>query len=274
MALRARGATIQTIVPDQPSLDAIGPDLMDPSRRARGRRGGLRPGPAADRVTERFYGELATWWPLISPEEEYAEEAAEIARLLGSAREVLELGSGGGSNAFHLKARFALTLVDLSEEMLAVSRASTRSASICRATCGRCGSDRDVRRRARPRRDRLHDHRGRLRAAFETAFAHCRPGGLALFIPDEIAETFEPGADHGGTGDVRYLEWSWDPDPDDTWTQTEYVFLLREAGRCGACTRPTATACSVARRGCDCCARPASTPARSSRRRPRTARRA
>ena len=70
-----------------------------------------------------------------------------------------------------------------------------------------------------------------LRAAFETAFAHCRPGGLALFIPDEIAETFEPGADHGGTGDVRYLEWSWDPDPDDTWTQTEYVFLLREAGQ-------------------------------------------
>ena len=54
---------------------------------------------------------------------------------------------------------------------------------------------------------------------------------LALFVPDEVAETFEPGADHGGTGDVRYLEWSWDPDPGDTWTQTEYVFLLREAGR-------------------------------------------
>ena len=34
MALRARGATIQTIVPDQPSLDAIGANLMDPSRRA------------------------------------------------------------------------------------------------------------------------------------------------------------------------------------------------------------------------------------------------
>ena len=33
MALRARGATIQTVVPDPPSLDAIGPNLMDPSRR-------------------------------------------------------------------------------------------------------------------------------------------------------------------------------------------------------------------------------------------------
>jgi NTE family protein len=33
MALRARGAQLQTIVPDQPSLDAIGANLMDPSRR-------------------------------------------------------------------------------------------------------------------------------------------------------------------------------------------------------------------------------------------------
>jgi len=35
---------------------------------------------------------------------------------------VLELGSGGGHNAVHLKAHFALTLVDLSEQMLEVSR--------------------------------------------------------------------------------------------------------------------------------------------------------
>jgi trans-aconitate methyltransferase len=57
---------------------------------------------------------------------EYAEEAAEAATLLRSAsmpvREVLELGSGGGHNAVHLKAYFALTLVDLSPDMLEVSR--------------------------------------------------------------------------------------------------------------------------------------------------------
>jgi NTE family protein len=33
MALRAKGATVETIVPDSVSLDAIGPDLMNPSRR-------------------------------------------------------------------------------------------------------------------------------------------------------------------------------------------------------------------------------------------------
>ena len=45
-----------------------------------------------------------------------------------------------------------------------------------------------------------------LRAALTTAYAHCER--VALFLPDEITETFEPSTDHGGTGDVRYLEWT------------------------------------------------------------------
>ena len=51
-------------------------------------------------TTHRFYGELAVWWPLISPPEEYEEEAAFVASVVESAsipvHEVLELGSGGG----------------------------------------------------------------------------------------------------------------------------------------------------------------------------------
>ena len=58
---------------------------------------------------------------------------------------------------------------------------------------------------------------------------HC--DRVALFMPDELAETFEPGTDHGGTGDVRYLEWTYDPDPSDTWTVTEYAFVLRDGDR-------------------------------------------
>ena len=43
-----------------------------------------------------------------------------------------------------------------------------------------------------------------------------------------------PESDHGGTDapdgrGVRYLEWSWDPDPGDSWSLTEYAFLLRAA---------------------------------------------
>src|SRR5258705_10881997 len=74
----------------------------------------------------RLYADLASWWPLISAPEEYTEEAATAATILNSAaievHEVLELGSGGGHNAIHLKKRFRLTLVDLSADMLEMSR--------------------------------------------------------------------------------------------------------------------------------------------------------
>src|ERR1022692_1804330 len=74
----------------------------------------------------RLYRDLAGWWPLISPPQEYAAEAGYLAGVFGSAaaavREVLDLGSGGGHVAVHLKGRLALTLVDRSQEMLSVSR--------------------------------------------------------------------------------------------------------------------------------------------------------
>jgi hypothetical protein len=74
-----------------------------------------------------------------------------------------------------------------------------------------------------------------LRRAVSTAYEHCREGGLAVFVPDDIAENFEPGTEHGGHDapdgrGVRYLEWwSSDPDPGDTRTRSEFAFLLREA---------------------------------------------
>src|ERR1700674_1502361 len=76
----------------------------------------------------KLYGELAEWWPIFSAPEEYRKEAAFFARALIESSDraphsVLELGSGGGNNASHLKARFAMTLVDVSPHMLAVSRA-------------------------------------------------------------------------------------------------------------------------------------------------------
>ena len=192
----------------------------------------------------RFYGDLAPWWPLISTPEEYAEEAAFAASLLRTfepstgepgpeARPtVLELGSGGGNNAFHLKHKFDLTLVDLSPDMLAVSAELNPQ---CEHLTGdmrtlRLGREFDA--------VFVHDAieymitEDDLRQAVQTAYVHCRPGGVAVLVPDNITENFEPDTDHGGTDaadgrGVRYLEWTTDPDPTDTTIQTEYAFLLR-----------------------------------------------
>jgi hypothetical protein len=73
-----------------------------------------------------------------------------------------------------------------------------------------------------------------LRQAMETAFAHCRPGGLALFVPDHTAETFEPVTHHGGHvgpdgRGARYLEWCGIRIRATRGGQAEYAFLLRDA---------------------------------------------
>lgn len=74
-----------------------------------------------------------------------------------------------------------------------------------------------------------------LRQALTTAFVHCKNGGRALFVPDQVQETFEPSTEHGGSdGDGRgacYLEWSHDIAPGTTTYHTDYVFLLYEKGK-------------------------------------------
>jgi SAM-dependent methyltransferase len=186
----------------------------------------------------RVYSDLAGWWPLISPAAEYQEEAAALAAVFGSAgipvREVLDLGSGGGGVAVHLAGRLALTLVDLSEEMLAVSRLLNPECEHVR------GDMRTIRLGRVFDAVLVHDavdymtSEDDLRQVIETAYAHCRPGGIAVFVPDHVADAFRPyNGGGGGRGDdgrqASFKEWTWDPDPADDWVQAEYEFVLRNA---------------------------------------------
>jgi SAM-dependent methyltransferase len=184
----------------------------------------------------KMYDELASWWPLLSAPADYEEEAASYAAMLAAAcdqplRTVLELGSGGGNNASHLKARFDLVLVEPSEGMRKVSRALNPE-------CEHIEGDMRTARLGR-QFDAVFVHDAvcymttetDLRLAIETAFLHCKPGGVALFAPDHVTENFQPSTDHGGhdgeTHGLRYLEWTRDPDPADTTYVVDYAYLLR-----------------------------------------------
>jgi SAM-dependent methyltransferase len=72
-----------------------------------------------------------------------------------------------------------------------------------------------------------------LRKAIETAFVHCKPGGVALFCPDHICENFKASAEHGGEDDgprgMRWLSWQWQPNPNDTTYLVDYAYLLRDS---------------------------------------------
>lgn len=185
----------------------------------------------------KLYDELAEWWPLFSAPADYAEEAAFFARVLTDAckpapRTVLELGSGGGNNALHLKSKFEMTLVDLSSQMLAVSRKLNPECE------HRVGDMRTVNLGRTFDAVFIHDaiaymtSEADLGAVIRTAYRHCRAGGVALLVPDCVRETFVEETRHGGRdGDgrgLRYLMWTVDPDPTDTTYRTDFAIILRD----------------------------------------------
>jgi trans-aconitate methyltransferase len=186
----------------------------------------------------KLYGELADWFHILTSPKDYAKEAAFYRRLLveesgRKPRTVLELGSGGGNNASHMKKHFKMTLTDLSPQMLKQSRAINPECEHIQ------GDMRTLRLRREFDAVFVHDAVAYLTTerdlarAMRTAFVHCRPGGVALFVPDCVRETFHESTRSGGhdAGDgraLRYMEWIWDPDRRDTTYFGDFVMLLRD----------------------------------------------
>jgi Methyltransferase domain len=188
----------------------------------------------------KLYGELASWFHLLSSPPDYAEEA-EFARSLivqastSPPATLLELGSGGGNNASHLKAHFKMTLADLSRGMLELSQGLNPECEHIQ------GDMRTIRLGRTFDAVFIHDaimymiNEADLCLALETASIHCKPGGVLLVMPDMLQETFVSLTTHGGhDGEtregraIRYIEWTFDPDPADTIYTVDFAYLLRE----------------------------------------------
>jgi SAM-dependent methyltransferase len=189
-------------------------------------------------VNERLYDDIAGWWPVISPPSEYAEEATLYVDMIRAparrpVREVLELGSGGGNNASHMKRAFDMTLVEPSERMREHSRKLNPE-------CEHLPGDmRQVRLGRTFDAVFLHDAvmymttEEDLRAALETVAVHLAPDGVALVAPDATRETFSEATEHGGGEDengrqARYLEWTLPPESGGTTYTVHYAFMLRD----------------------------------------------
>ncbi len=184
-----------------------------------------------------LYTRHAAWWPLLSAPAEYEEDARAYSALLREAcvrtpTTVLEMGSGGGNNAFFMKQDFRMTLTDLSPAMLSVSQCLNPE-------CEHIQGDMRTLRLGRVF-DAVFIHDAivymtslaELEQALTTAAVHCRAGGAALFVPDYTKETFRESTSHGGHDGphraLRYLQWDHDPQPEDAMYSVDFAFLLRE----------------------------------------------
>lgn len=185
----------------------------------------------------KLYNELATqWYPLLTPLAEYEEEAALYhqifqQKLKPSPLTILELGCGAGHNAYFLKEWYNLSLSDISENMLAISRKLNPECEHIQGDMRTLRLDKTF--------DAVFIHDAimymttadDLKHALSTAFIHCMPAGLVLVSPDYVKETFQAGTEHGGSDGkdrgMRYLEWRHDPDPDDCTYTVDYAYLMQ-----------------------------------------------
>jgi SAM-dependent methyltransferase len=188
--------------------------------------------------TPRLYTDLAWIWPILSPPEDYADEAAtlvEVCRQSGVAAvrpRLLDLGAGGGHMLLHLRRDFECTAVDLSESMLEnCARLVPDSRRIL-------GDMRELRLKERFDVVLIHDAVDYMRspadvsATLATAAAHLNPGGLLLvaptytrdnFIDAEVADDSSP--EHG----LTFFSYVHDPDPTDDEYELILIYLLRDS---------------------------------------------
>ena len=183
---------------------------------------------------------MAYLWPIISPPEEYGSEAAffgdVIREELGPGRhKLLELGVGGGHNLSHLTDDFDCTAVDLSPDMLALSKGLNPGVE------HHVGDMRNIRLERTFDTVLVHDSASYLLTeqdlteTFATAAAHLRPGGVLMVAPDWFQETFPDGWVYNwdrqqGDIEVNIQEVMVDPDPSDTQVESTYTYTIKKAG--------------------------------------------
>ncbi len=185
----------------------------------------------------RLYHDLAWLWPFVSRPEEYASEAAYwrgvVQQKLGPGRHtLLELGAGGGHLLAHLAPDYDVTASDLSPAMLRQARTLIPGL--------RCvvGDMRTLRLERAFDAVIIHDailymtRAADLRAAFATAAAQLRPGGVLLTSVEQYREIFrdnvvEHATRSDGATTVTYVEYRCQPDAAAAAVESRMVYFVR-----------------------------------------------
>jgi len=188
----------------------------------------------------RMYDDLAWTWPIINPPQEHVRETEEYVRLIKEnaqipVRSVVNLGCGGGHNDFTLKKHFKLTGVDLSEVMLRMARELNPEVNYFSGDMRsvRLGQSFDA--VAVFNAISYMRTSDSLRAAFQTAYGHLRPGGIFIAEIEVTKENFNQNNTRCSVHvqndiEITLIENHYDPNPADCWYEANYIYLIRRSG--------------------------------------------
>ncbi len=189
------------------------------------------------RDQRRMYNDLAWTWPIISPPEDYVEESEIFSDIIKRhsripPRTLLHVGCGGGHNDYTFKRHFEVYGVDISPEMLELAKRLNPDVTYS------LGDMRSV------RLGKVFDAVAildsinymstleSLRAAFRTAHAHLRRGGVLIAAIEETVEDFRQNEtsitkkSRDGV-EVTLIENGYDPDKSDTSYEATFVYLIK-----------------------------------------------
>ena len=196
--------------------------------------------PPPERDQRRLYGDLAWTWPIISPPEDYLDEGAEYERLISGhsqtpAKTLLNLGTGGGHIDWAIKKHYAITACDISENMLELARGLNPEVAYVHGDMRtvRLGGEFDAVLAGDAINYMLTEDD--LLAAFETAYAHLKPGGIFLTCREECPEHFEQNrttayTKSAGGIEITFIENYFDGDPSDTVIEGLFIYVIRDGG--------------------------------------------
>jgi SAM-dependent methyltransferase len=187
---------------------------------------------------ERLYKDLAWLWPVMSPPEDYVEEAEFLTKLIRSyldyePKTMLHLGCGGGHIDMTLKRNFEITGVDRSEHMLNLAKKLNPENLYVLGDMRNINLDENF--------DVVLLYDGvnymmtedDLKAAFETGCRHLKGGGILLTVVEATPGSFRQNETHvrhrsADNIELTYIEHHYDPDRNDTTYEVVLIYLIRK----------------------------------------------
>ena len=194
--------------------------------------------------TRRLYGDLAWLWPIWGSPDEYTDYCEHVLRLISehsqiSVRSLLNIGCGGGKNAFNLKRHYEVTGVDLSPQMLALAKELNPDCNFLQGDMRTFSLTKTFDAVVIDDGISYMTSRDDLTSAFRVACQHLAPGGIMVVTADDTKETFRQNrtvatpaacASKPENLEVVFIENDYDPDSTDDCYEGTMVYLIREDG--------------------------------------------